>query len=148
MRGSDFEAEGSGADRGAWEAHTPARRGVLRHPDRDPDRREPVVPSDTPPTSGRGAELYPLRDVGDVECGERVELVIFRFAGFGRLAHFRHWLLSLPHVTAARIAGYGGQTASFDLVVDRGIRSSALVPPGTRLLASDGHRVELSVEIP
>lgn len=140
----EFDRREPGADvRGAWETHTTSDP---RPTSPETAHTEPLPPQ-TPSPRG-GAELHPLRDAGDVECGERIELVIFRFAGFGRLAHFRRWLLSLPHVVSVRIVNYGGQTASFDLLVDRGTRSSALVLPGTRLLASDGHRVELCVEMP
>jgi hypothetical protein len=97
--------------------------------------------------NGQGpADVYPLRDFGNVECHNSVELVVFRFVSFGRLAHLRRWLLALPHVTSARIAGYVNQTALFSVAVTPGTSSSLLVPPGTRLISSDGRRVELCVD--
>jgi len=84
-----------------------------------------------------------MRDFGSVECRDVVELVIFRFASFGRLAHVRRWLQSLPIVNSVRIAGYVNQTALFSLAVAPGTASSRLVPPGTQLVSSDGNRIEL-----
>src|SRR4051812_29569125 len=52
-------------------------------------------------TNGRSGPRL-LRDYDTVECVELVELVIFRFASFGRLAHVRRWLQALPHVLAVR----------------------------------------------
>ena len=93
-----------------------------------------------------GAEVYPLREAGGVEVSSEVELVIFRFMSFGRLAHFRRSLLSMPNVVSARIRGYGDQTAYFTLAVNPGTRAAALAVPGTRLLTASGARVELCVE--
>ena len=93
-----------------------------------------------------GAAVVPLRDDGGIECSGEVELVIFRFMSFGRLAHFRRSLLSLPQVLSARIRGYGDQTAYFSIALTPGTRASSLAVPGTRLLAANGGRVELCVE--
>ena len=92
------------------------------------------------------AQVYPLRDVSDTTCPAEVELVIFRFISFGRLAHFRRSLLALPGVRAARIASYGDQTALFSLSLTPGTSAGSLVLPGTRLIGSNGFRVELCVE--
>lgn len=99
-----------------------------------------------PSTNGSRARVYPLRDATEIACDGDVELVIFRFTSFGRLAHFRRALLSHPGVDDARIASYGEQTAFFRIRVTPGTASGALVLPGTRLIASDGSRVELCVE--
>jgi hypothetical protein len=93
-----------------------------------------------------GADIRPMHDVGEVGCETEVDLVIFRFSSFGRLAHFRRSLLGVPGVRSARIANYGDRTALFALNVTPGLRSGALVLPGTRLIGSDGKRVELCVE--
>lgn len=91
------------------------------------------------------AEVYALRDFGDVECRGSVDLVIYGFSSFGRLAHLRHWLLSRPHVSWARITGYVNQTALLSVGLQPGTPSAVLVPTGTRLISSDGQRLELSV---
>ena len=93
-----------------------------------------------------GAEVHPLREAGGIEVSSEVELVIFRFMSFGRLAHLRRSLLSMPHVVSARIRGYGDQTAYFTLAVNPGTRAASLAVPGTRLLTASGGRVELCVE--
>lgn len=98
------------------------------------------------PSADSAADVHPLRDASGIECSTAVELIVFRFSGFGRLAHFRRWLTTLPQVRSARIVNYGGQTASFELGLAPGTPSGALVPPGTRLIGSDGHRIELCVE--
>lgn len=111
-------------------------RGPDLHPESNGQRR----------TGSHQAEVHPLRDFGSIECSADVSLVIFRFVSYGRLAHFRRSLQALPHVTAVRIASYSDQTAQFALTVNPGTSSGSLQLPGTRLLSSDGRRVELCVE--
>ena len=92
------------------------------------------------------ADVRALRDFSEIVCADEVELVIFRFTSFGRLAHFRRALMGHPGIDDARIASYGEQTAFFSLRVVPGTASGALVLPGTRLINSDGRRIELCVE--
>lgn len=108
--------------------------------------QHPETPHNGAAGHAHTAEVHPLHDASGVACQAEVELVVFRFNGFGRLAHFRRWLTTLPEVHSARIANYGRQTASFELAVSPGTTSGSLVLPGTRLIGSDGRRVELCVE--
>src|SRR5687768_13187035 len=80
---------------------------------------DPLVPSHRQ-SNGHSGTVQPLRDFGVVPLRQQVELVVLRFLGFGRLAHFRRSLLALPHVTAARITGYAEQTAFFTVTLAPG----------------------------
>ncbi|MBI4261734.1 MAG: hypothetical protein HY658_14355 [Actinobacteria bacterium] len=80
-----------------------------------------------------------------IECQPEVEIAVTRFTSFGRLAHLRRSLLALPQVSSARITRYSGFTAFFSVTVAPGTLAGALAVPGTRLIASDGRRVELRV---
>ena len=91
------------------------------------------------------ANVVPMRDDAGVECASEVEIVVSQFTSFGRLAHLRRSLLALPQVSSARITRYSGFTAFFSVSVAPGTRAGALALPGTRLVASDGRRVELRV---
>lgn len=103
-----------------------------------------------PATNGQapaanGANVLPMRDDAGVECAGEVEIVVSQFTSFGRLAHLRRSLLALPQVSSARITRYSGFTAFFSVSVAPGTVAGALALPGTRLVASDGRRVELRV---
>ena len=82
----------------------------------------------------------------DMPCEGAVEVVVHRFGAFGRLAHFRQWLMHRPGVTSVRIAGYASQTAVFALTLSDATTPRALTAPGTRLVHADGSRVELRVD--
>jgi hypothetical protein len=102
-----------------------------------------------PPSNGHApstnGQVLPMRDDAGVECASEVEIVVSQFTSFGRLAHLRRSLLALPQVSSARITRYSGFTAFFSVSVAPGTRAGALALPGTRLVASDGRRVELRV---
>jgi hypothetical protein len=101
-----------------------------------------------PATNGHapaGPNVVPMRDAAGVECASEVEIVVSQFTSFGRLAHLRRSLLALPQVSSARITRYSGFTAFFSVSVAPGTVAGALALPGTRLVASDGRRVELRV---
>lgn len=91
-------------------------------------------------------QVYPLHATQAAPCSGEVEVVIFKFMSFGRLAHVRRSLQSIGAVRGVRITGYGDQTAFFSVTVAPSTPASSLVVPGTRLLSSNGSRVELSVE--
>lgn len=99
-------------------------------------------------TSGSGASASP-RAAAESDghlTAPTVSLVIHRFSSFGRVAHVRRWLLSLPQVTAARIESYGAGTVRFAIAVSPGTTASAVTVPGTRLVTCDGASVTLQVE--
>ncbi len=107
---------------------------------------DPLTNGWSPPSvNGQDAKVVPMRDFEGMECETEVEIVVTRFTSFGRLAHLRRSLLALPHVSSARIIRYSGFTAFFTVTVAPGTRAGALALPGTRLVSSDGRRIELRV---
>lgn len=88
--------------------------------------------------------MHPL--LAEPRGAEDVEVVVRPFTGFGRLAHLRRQLLSLPAVDTARIAGYGPGEARFRVGLTATGTLDDLRLPGTRISHMSATLVSLAVD--